>query len=294
MNLLNWFEEKLNKTYPKEAQDIINYTIERSKMIEFSFENYGTYEVLNFNNLSNIVNGQTRPNDREDEHTNPYFAAREIEDFNNRYFPAEGITEPLPFARCIWGDKTWYIFFTENNEYPMLVNIDSATFKPRRSNSKISKFIPPGQLLSAETESENKLKLNYKTSYKEILPESQTFVTDGESICGVESYKELIEKTLVLSIDKFSITSFSGNEKNGMIIIILEINNVIKGEINVQGGTDWIDPAYIQQLNTILMPHLDGYAFSEFRDWNWGQEFGVVYASPKEIDLLEKAGYIRK
>lgn len=292
MNLLNWLQEKLKATYPKDAQDIINFSIEQGKSITFSYENYGDYEVLNFNSLSNVINGEKTPNDREDNRTNPYFVAEEINYFINRYFPNEEISQVLPFARCTWGDKTWFIFFTENNEFPMLVNIDSDELTPKRSKSKISKFIPIEKTLENEFSQENKMRFQNKPNYKEIVSERQTLVTDGEGICGVESYKELIESTLALSMGKFSLTKFKGKETNKVVTLFIEINNAIEGEINLQGETDWIDPSYIQQLNKVLSNHLDGYVFSEFRDWNWGQEFGVVYASLKETQMLDASGYI--
>lgn len=299
MSLINWFEENLKRRYPVEAKEILEMLLLSKEPVNlrFQFDNHGTYEVLDFKLLKNIQEGQTAPMNYEDGASNPYFVTQKMISYIEQYVPEElKHTNILPFARATFADKTKYIYFIEETPYPFMQDINWIYAKPIRGKKLISKYIKPDQLLhmlSHQEQSSSGVTVNNRIKPQEIIPSSRILITDGECVDSVNDYKHVMTSILNLTNNRFILSYFNGKEQDGIRTIELIINGQIKGCLSLEGNTDWIDPTLISQLNTILKDQVSDYRFIEFRDDNWGQEFGVAFANDKEVDELATSGFIK-
>lgn len=296
MDLLQWFEDKVKSSYPSDARQIINSLLEseESLKVNFKFLNYGNYEILDFRELQKIKDGQTLPIDY-DKYSNPFFLIESIEDFITRYLNKKyNLKNILPFARATFADKTWYIFFAENNPNPYALDINWIEAKLIESKKPISKYVELEKIIEfRKTTTNSSLSFDKKKMPYDIIPSTQIFIGDAECVGDVNDYKDVLTNILNLSSNKFIITSFHGNEFNSKRTIDLTINNEIDGKIMVEGDTDWFDSSCVDQLNTLLGSFLTDYKFVEFRDNEWGQEFGIAYANEENILEFANNGYIK-
>jgi hypothetical protein len=294
MNVIDQLENVKGFIYPKTARDILEYLLNADNrlVVKFQYKNYGTFEVLDVHRYLEIPAhyDYVKQKNIEGYLENLFICeSNHIEGHINRYYPNNTIVNKvLPFAVCSWGDRLHYIFFGEKNHFPILINTDSATFPPLQSQRTIENYISLNDIVLSKMI----IEIKREDKIADLISLDRTYVTDGECIGNVNDYKEIIEETLKLSKGKFILTHFSSSETQDTKLIKLTINDNINGELILADNYDWINSIYISQLNKILDTHLEAYKFKEFRESNWGQEFGVLYATLDEIQDLEGAGFV--
>lgn len=286
MNILSWFENKTGRTYPANAKTIINYLINNKNIkIEFVFQGYWEFEVLDFNELDSLVTGKTTPSDREDYYSNPYFLIAKIEEYIKEYFPNNNLENILPFAREVWGDRLRYIIFCSNSDNPILLDIDSMSFEPRISNYEITKFIPVDKL--AEGTTQEKIKFDTRDSFSSILNEQQYFFDIPDGIYSVMDYEDLLQKSLELYRPQIDFHFLPLPESDDKYVFNIDIEGFSK-TYSVDKASDYVDSNNLVLLLNDMLKAIDTNTHRYFISLRYVCDFGIAFVNDElRAKLLE-------
>lgn len=291
MNMIDWFEKKIGRNYPKSARVIIDFLIgNKQKRIEFDFQRYGPFEVLDFHNLDPIKNGQTSPLDWEDTYSNPYFLIDKIEEYLTRYFPNNNINNILPFAREVWGDRLRYLVFCNRSVNPVLINIDSMTFQPHISKFDISYYLPIELIISQTNSDSNIIKVNTRKIFFNILDANSYFFDIPDGIWSVNDYSDLLKKSFFLYDSSINIDFISMPNIDDKYVFNIKINEFTKSYY-VDKCSHYIDSCNLVAILNDILQNIDKCCdrfFVELRDVC---DFGIALIKQEQCELLIENGY---
>ena len=293
-DLITWFEKISYAKFPDEVKILLGRFIGISVDTDVRFEasNFGEFQILDFRTLQKAKDGHSSLG-WEENMSNPFFVKKEITDFINKYVPKDHplkSTDILPFARSTYGDRTTYVYFQNNCESPIRLNIDNTDARPRKIGTSINNLIDVRELLDELHSDKTFFKYNLKKGYKDLIDGNRILISDGERVDDVRDYQGLLNDFCDITDGELTLNKFDGREIDGRRKLSITINTTDIA-LDLEGATDWVDLKIVEQLNLALKSIGQGKSFIELRDLNFQQEFGIVYGNDSDFELLKQNGY---
>ncbi|MBS1121777.1 MAG: hypothetical protein H6Q90_4005 [Deltaproteobacteria bacterium] len=122
-----------------------------------------------------------------------------------------------------------------------------------------------------------------------------TLIVDGESVDCAEDYIPLVRAIAGITNGALAIDDVTCDEEDGeeavRVLTLTRGGRTWTGRL--QGSTDWIDQdALLDVLNRALADLGSPGQLHPFREENWGQELGIVFARDDELPKLRAAGFL--
>jgi hypothetical protein len=290
-SLMDWFEKESQLQYPQEVKKVLDNVIQTDTELVFEAYNFGTFVINDFSDLKKLKSKEYS-NINETTSRNPFKVYRNVTGFIKGYLP-QSIQDELgtivPFATANWGDEGRFniVISSKSNDF-YLIDIDNPESTPINLGGNIYNFIPSEYVLKES----DKSFFNLRKSYSDLIDSNSFLVIDAECVNEVMDYRKVLEQLISISNNELTLNSFNGQEIDGRRIIDVQINNISE-QLNLQGATDWLDIAIIEQLNSILNQLNIENRYYNFYNEDFGQEAGICYCSNNKMTELKQQGIIR-